>query len=136
MARWLSGRFFTLAGFVIGENHSSATGRIFNVFNADGDTGFDDLFHCKRVDDFGTIVCELSGFFRSDDGDELRGGNLARVGGEDAVNFFPDLKLVGVNADCEEGSTEVSVPAPDGGEEGAGNDAEVASYYRDAVFAG
>lgn len=65
------------------------------------------------VDDFGSVKRQFGGLGGGDAGDESRGGDLGRVGGEDAVYFFPDLELGGFEAyRCERGA-EISVASPD-----------------------
>lgn len=129
------GSLLALAGFVVGEDHGTTTGGVLDVLDANGDASFDDLFHGEGVDDFGAVVSEFGGFFGGDDGDELSGRDFAGVGGEDSVDFFPDLEFVGVDTDGEEGGAEVGVAAADGGEEGARDDTKVAGYDGYAVFA-
>lgn len=74
--------------------------------------------------DLASVVRQLCCFFWGDDGDETRGGHLARVGGENSVDFFPDLEFGGIEACGEEGGAEVGVATADLAEEGAGDGAE------------
>ena len=55
---------------------------------------------------------------------QSRCGDFSWVGGEDAVDFFPDLQFGGGEAGGEEGGEEVGVAAADLGEERAGDGAE------------
>jgi hypothetical protein len=96
------------------------------VLDPDGDARSDDLLHRERMDDLAAIVGELGGLVGGDDRDETSGRDLARVGGEDAVDFFPDLELGGFKTDGDEGGTEVGVASTDLLEKRAGDDAEVA----------
>lgn len=82
------------------------------------------MLHREGVDDFGAVVGQLGGFFRGDHAEEAGGRDFAGVGGEDAVDFLPNLELGGGEADGAEGRAEVGVAATDLGEERAGNDAE------------
>lgn len=74
--------------------------------------------------DLAAVIRQLRRLLRGDDGDETRGGHLARVGGEYPVDFFPDLELGGLQACGEQGGAEVGVAATDLAEEGAGDWAE------------
>lgn len=129
VARWLRRRVFALARDRVREDHGALAGGVLDVLDADGDPRPDHLLHGERVDDLGAVVGQLGGFLGRDHGDEARCGDLAWVGGEDPVDFFPHLELVGVEANGEEGAAEVCIAAADGGEEGARNGAEVAWGY-------
>lgn len=59
------------------------------------------------MNDFGSVVGQFGSFLRSDRREESSGGDFARVGGEDSVDFFPDLKLGCRSSDGTESSTEI-----------------------------
>lgn len=126
VARRLRRRVFALARDRVREDHGALAGGVLDVLDADWDACPDHLLHGERVDDLGAVVGEFCGFLGCDHGDEARGGDLTWVGGKDPVDFFPHLEFVGIEADSEEGAAEVGVAAADGGEEGAGDSAEVA----------
>jgi len=111
------------------ENDGSFSTWVPNILDSDGDTGADDLVHGERMDDFGTVVGKLRGFLRGDNGDESGGTDFAGVGGEDTINFFPDLELICIEPNGTEGSAEVGVSTADLGEEGTRDNTKV-SYER------
>jgi hypothetical protein len=120
----------TFGGFVgsrtdsIREDDRSLSLRILDILDPDRDRRPNNLLHRERVNDLRAVVREFGGFFRSDGTQQTGGRDFARVGGEDSVDFFPDLKLRGTSTDGAEGSAEVRITATDLGEEGTGDDAE------------
>lgn len=121
---------------VVGEDDGAGTTRVHDVLDADGDAGADDLLHGKGVNDLGAVEGQLSSLGGRDAGQQRGGGDLARVGGEDAVDLLPDLQLPGLDADCDQGGAEIGVAAADGVEQAAGDVAEEASDDGDLVAAG
>lgn len=115
----------------VGEDHSAAVAGVCDVLDADGDAGADDLFHGEGVNDLGAVEGELGGFGGGDCVEEAGGRDFARVRGEDAVDFLPDLEFLCAQADCYEGGAEVGVASTDGVEEATRDAAEVACYYGD-----
>lgn len=88
---------------------------VLDVLDSDGDwgLGLDHLVHGQVVDDFGAVKGQLGGLGWGDGRDESGGGDLGRVGGEDAINFLPDLKLISPEADSSQGSAEIRVATAD-----------------------
>ena len=125
MSRWVCRGILSFPRDSVWENNSSFSTGVLDVLDPDGDAGADDLLHCEGVDDFRTVVGELRRFLGGDNGDESCGGDFARVGSEDTINFFPDLEFVCVKADGAEGSAEVGVSTADLGEEGPGDGTKV-----------
>ena len=109
-----------------GCDDGSAARWVEGVFDTDGDRRADNLFHCEGVDDFAAVVGQFRGLVRGDEGQQAGEWGFARVGGEDAVDFFEDVEFAGGCGDGEEGGGEVGVAAADGCEDGAGDGAEVA----------
>lgn len=73
-----------------------------DILDADGDSG-DALLEGEIVDYFAAVEGQLPCFVGSEGGEELGGGDFSRVGGEDAINFLPDLELAGGETDGDEG---------------------------------
>jgi len=48
------------------------------------------------VDHLAAVEGEFGGFGGRDGVQEACGGDFARIGGEDAVDFFPDLEFAGM----------------------------------------
>ena len=61
------------------------------------------------MNDFGSVVGQFGSFFRSDRREESGGGNFARIGSEDSVNFFPHLKLGCMSTDRAESGAEIRI---------------------------
>jgi hypothetical protein len=94
------------------------------------------LLHSKGMNNLRSIVSKLSSLLGGDNRDETSSDDLARVRGEDTIDLFPDLELVGVKSNGEKRGAEVGVSATNRGEERAGNDSEVAGYDGETVAAG
>jgi len=125
VSRWVCRGILSFPCHSVWEDDGSFSTRVFDVLDSDGDAGADNLLHCEGVDNFRAVVGELRRFLGGDNGNESRGGDFARVGGEDTINFFPDLEFVCVEADGAEGSAEVGVSTADLGQEGTGDDTKV-----------
>lgn len=63
--------------------------------------------------DLTPIERQFGGFGGCDGGQEACGGDFAGIGGEDAVDFFPDLEFVGFEADADEGGAKIGVASSD-----------------------
>lgn len=134
--RVLDGRFgFQLVGLVR-EDDGAVVARVHDVLDADGDARANHLLHGEGVDDLGAVEGEFGGFGGRHGREECRRGHLARVRGEDAVDFFPDLQFGGLDADCDEGGAEVGVAASDGAEDASWHVSKVSRDDRDFVAAG
>jgi hypothetical protein len=57
-----------------------------------------DLVHGEWMDYLRAVECQFSRFGRADVRKQSSGGHLPRIRREDAVDFFPDLKLASSNA--------------------------------------
>lgn len=130
MSRWIRRGILSLPRDGVWENDGSFSTRVLDVLDSDGNAGADDLLHGERVDDFRTVVSKLRGFLGGDDGNESRGGDFAWVGGEDTVNFFPDLEFVCVETDGAKSCAEVGVPAANLGEKGTRHDTKISGDDR------
>lgn len=99
----------------VGDDDGAGAARVLDVFDADRDRGrgADDLVHGEMVNDLGAVEGQLGSLRRRDGCEEARRRHLGRVSGEDAVDFLPDLQLLGLEADGAESSAQVSVAAAD-----------------------
>lgn len=88
------------------------------------------------MDDFRSVKGQLGGLGRRDGGDQPRRRHLGWVGCEDAVDFLPDLQLIGFQADRRQRGAQVRVAAADiAVEQAAGYVAEEAGDDWYAVLA-
>ncbi len=71
--------------------------------------GFDDLIHGEGVDDFGAVERQFGGFAWRDRVKKTRRGHFARVGGEYAVDFLPDLQCSGFETNGDQSCAKVGV---------------------------
>jgi len=117
------------------KDDSTSIARVHDVLDPDRDTGTDDLIHGEGVDDLGTIEGQLSSLARRDRVKKASGGHLARVSGEDTVDFLPDLQLLGTQANSSESSTQVGVATAHVLQEASRNSTEVASNDRHGIVA-
>lgn len=123
----------------IRDDNGAAAARVLDVLDADRDRRVrtDDLVHCHVVDDFGAVERQFSGFRRGDGVQQPGRGHLGRVGREDAVDFLPDLQLLGLERDGAQRGAQVRVAAADVAvNQTAGNVTEEASDDGNAVAAG
>ena len=119
---------------VVGLDDGTGAVRAEDVLDADGDAG-DALLEGEIVDDFAAVESEFAGLVRCERGEEAGGRDFAWVGGENAVDFFPDLELGGLEADGDEGGAEVAVATAEGVDETIGDAAEETGDDRDTVVA-
>ena len=108
------------AWFAIGQivgnvrpDDSAVVDGVFDVLDPDWNRGFDDLLHCKRVNHLRAVEGQFGCFGRCDRVQQSRGRHFARVCGEDAVDFFPDLQLVCAQTDRDQGGAEIGVAPSD-----------------------
>ena len=99
---------------VVREDDGSCTARVYDVLDADGDACTDDLLHGEGVNDLGAIEGQLSSLRGRNAGEQCSGWDLARVGGEDAIDFLPDLEFPGLDTNCNQCSAEIGVSASNG----------------------
>lgn len=99
----------------VGLDDGALAARVLDVLDADGDRrrGLDHLVHGQVVDNFGAVEGQLGGLGGRDGRDEARRGHLGWVGGEDAVDFLPDLQLVGFQAYGRQRGAQVRVATAD-----------------------
>lgn len=117
------------------KDDGTSVARVHDVLDPDGDAGTDDLIHGEGVDDLGTIEGQLSSLTGRDGVKKASGGHLAWVGGEDTVDFLPDLQLLGTQANSSESSTQVGVATAHVLQEASRNSTEVASNDRHSIVA-
>lgn len=120
---------------VVRKDDSASTTRIHDILDADGDACADDLLHSEGMNDLRTVEGQLSSLRGRNAGKQSSRGDLARVSGEDAIDLLPDLQLPGLDANCNQCSTEISVSTSNGVQKTARNVAKEASDDWDLVAA-
>ncbi len=116
-----------------GDDDGPASARVRHVLDPDGDARADDLLHREGVDDFRAVEGEFCGLGGRHRRQKAGGRYLARIGREDAVDFFPDLELRGLYADRDKSGAKICVSSADGVEKSARNIAKVSRDYGHAA---
>lgn len=109
------------------EDDGASTARVHDVLDADRDAGANDLLHGEGMDDLRAVEGQLSSLRGRNAGEQSSRRDLARVGGEDAIDFLPDLQLPGLGANCNQRSAEISISTADGVQQTTWNVAEESS---------
>jgi hypothetical protein len=119
----------------IGVDHSTSVTRIHDVLDPDRDAGTNDLVHSEGMDNLGTVEGQFGSLTRGDRVQEACGRHLAWVGCEDAIDFLPDLKLLGTQTNGSESRTQVGVTTADALEKTSRHSAKVASDDGHSIIA-
>lgn len=114
---------------------SAGVARVHDVLDPDRDAGTDDLVHGERVDDLGSVEGQLSSLAGRDSVEETSSRNLARVRGENTVDFLPDLELLRTQADGGQSGAKVGVATANVLQKTTGNGTEVSSDDRHGIVA-
>lgn len=114
---------------------STIVAGVHDVLDPDGDASTDDLVHSEGMDDLGAIEGQLSSLTRGDRAEEAGGRHFARIGGEDAINFLPDLEFLCTETDGSKSCTQVGVATANVFKETTRDSTEVAGDNRHSIIA-
>ncbi len=106
------------------------------VFDVDRYAHPHDLLHGERVNDLGAVIGELCRLFGRDGRQHHGIRHLARVGGENAIDFFPYLQLPRADGGRGKGCGQVGIAPADAVDDAAGHKAEIAREHGHLVAAG
>ena len=103
------------SGLVLGGYDRAGVRRIEGVADADGDAGLARRRHGWCVQHLGAVAGHVERSAVADGGDAAGGGHVPRVGGHDAGNVGPDLKVLGAEGGGVQRCAVVRAAAAEGG---------------------